>query len=159
MKFVAGKNGHMISGVFAFLLLGVFAVLSTLLVVFGAQAYRGIVDQTALHNDSRISQAFVRNAISAADSENSIAVADFDGVSAFVISDEEIGYKKYIYVYDGALRELFISEEREFNPEQGEEICEAKDMRICRDGNVVVAEIADLSDQVSELTIALRCGD
>ena len=40
-------KSHSISGAFVFMLLGVFAVFSMLLVVLGAQAYRTTVDGAA----------------------------------------------------------------------------------------------------------------
>ena len=42
-------KSHSISGAFVFMLLGVFAVFSMLLVVLGAQAYRTTVDGAAAH--------------------------------------------------------------------------------------------------------------
>lgn len=60
-------KSHSISGAFVFMLLGVFAVFSMLLVVLGAQAYRTTVDGAAAHTQKRIVTAFVRNAVRAQD--------------------------------------------------------------------------------------------
>ena len=49
-----GKNNHAISGVFVFLLLGIFAIFSTIMVVMGAKAYRGMVEKADVHNSIRV---------------------------------------------------------------------------------------------------------
>ena len=50
-------SSHAVSGLFVFLLLGVFAVFSTVMVLLGVKAYRGAVERTEAHNASRISSA------------------------------------------------------------------------------------------------------
>ena len=44
------QKGCSVSGVFVFLLLAMFAVFATMLTLFGAQAYREIVDRGSEHN-------------------------------------------------------------------------------------------------------------
>ena len=73
-------KSHSISGAFVFMLLGVFAVFSMLLVVLGAQAYRTTVDGAAAHTQKRIVTAFVRNAVRAQDERGAITVEEHDGM-------------------------------------------------------------------------------
>ena len=47
-------------GVFVFVLLGLFAVMSTLMVLLGAQMYRNTVDKTTENNEGRVLTAYVR---------------------------------------------------------------------------------------------------
>lgn len=157
MSFSARKRRHSISGAFVFLLLGVFAVMSTVLVLFGAQAYRNIVDRTAVHNQTRILQSFVRNAVLAEDVAGALAVDEVDGLPVLTVTDASIGYVKYIYVYDGALRELFIAESREFEPEQGEVICAAASMTPVLSDGLLTVELTDENGNGSTMTLALRC--
>lgn len=157
MSFRAGKRSHSIAGAFVFLLLGVFAVMSTMLVLFGAQAYRNTVEETAGHNQARILQSFVRNAVLAEDVAGALAVEEAAGLPVLTVTDESIGYVKYIYVYDGALRELFISADREFEPEQGEPICAAAAMSPSLSGGLLTVELTDENGGASTMTLALRC--
>ena len=52
---------HAISGVFVFLVLGIFAVFSTVMVLLGARAYKSTADRAAEHNAYRIGMAYVRS--------------------------------------------------------------------------------------------------
>ena len=81
-------KSHSISGAFVFMLLGVFAVFSMLLVVLGAQAYRTTVDGAAAHTQKRIVTAFVRNAVRAQDERGAITVEEHDGLPVLALSSE-----------------------------------------------------------------------
>lgn len=152
-------NSHAISGTFVFLLLGVFAVISTLLVLLCAQAYRNTVDQTAAHRDERVLQSFVRNTLRAEDAENAFGSVEVDGISALTITSHfgDETYVRYLYCYDGTLRDLFISEDDAFNPDFGEEICPADHFAASVTGDLITVEIADAEGRPYTLSIAQRC--
>ena len=50
----SGSVQHSMQGVFVFVLLGLFALMSTLMVLLGAQRYRGTVDRSTANNDDRV---------------------------------------------------------------------------------------------------------
>ena len=54
---------HSMQGVFVFVLLGLFAVMSTLMVLLGAQMYRNTVDHAEANNEGRLLGAYVRSMI------------------------------------------------------------------------------------------------
>ena len=155
---VRREGGHAISGAFVFLLLGVFAVFSTLLVLLCAQAYRNTVDQTGLHGEARIMQAFVRNTLRAEDAAGAIGVQDENGVTALTITESYGGdeYIRYIYCYDGVLRDLFIAASSEFRPEAGEEICAAADFRAVLEDGLLKAELTGTDGTLYTASIAQR---
>ena len=95
--------------VFALLLYGLFALLSLLLVLIGAQVYRSIVRQTEARSDTRASLSYVANKIRSAE-------------EARLEQAGEQTYETLIYFYDGLLRELFQREEDAFLPANGEEL-------------------------------------
>ena len=72
---------HSMQGVFVFVLLGLFAVMSTLMVLLGAQMYRNTVDHATENNEGRVLGAYVRSMIRAEDAEGSVVVEDYDGVA------------------------------------------------------------------------------
>lgn len=155
-----GKGGsHAISGAFVFLLLGVFAVISTLLVLLCAQAYRNTVDQTALHRDERIVQSFIRNTLRGEDVENAYGVVDIDGVNALTISSDFGGevYLRYLYCYDGKLWDLFRSAEDSFDPTLGEEVCPAESFAASLKDGLVTVEMTDAEGKPYTFSIAQRC--
>ena len=151
---------HSIQGVFVFVLLGVFAVLSTLIVLFGAQFYRNTVDQSAANNDCRVLNQYVRSMVRAEDADASMSVEEFDGVTALamreMIDDEE--YITWIYAYDGKLMELFTSMEDEFDPEAGSEVCPVKEFNARIDGKTVIVHLVSAEDEESDVQVTLRCG-
>ena len=83
------QYGHSISGVFVFLLLGVFAVFATLLVLLGAQAYRNMTLRTAEHNEERILTSFVRHVVHGQDAADAISVQEIDGYTVLVVRDND----------------------------------------------------------------------
>ena len=107
--------------VFALLLYGLFALLSLLLVLIGAQVYRSIVRQTEARSDTRASLSYVANKIRSAEEAR---LQTREGVPVLVLPEQagEQTYETLIYFYDGLLRELFQREEDAFLPANGEEL-------------------------------------
>lgn len=106
-------KSHSISGAFVFMLLGVFAVFSMLLVVLGAQAYRTTVDGAAAHTQKRIVTAFVRNAVRAQDERGAITVEEHDG-SACARPFQRAGRRTlcavYLQLWRQSLRTVYLGE-------------------------------------------------
>ena len=97
-------KSHSISGAFVFMLLGVFAVFSMLLVVLGAQAYRTTVDGAAAHTQKRIVTAFVRNAVRAQDERGAITVEEHDGLPVLWRQSLRTVYLGEIWFFAGGRR-------------------------------------------------------
>ena len=152
-------NSHAISGAFVFLLLGVFAAISTLLVLLCAQAYRNTVDQTAIHRDERIIQSFIRNTLRGEDEESAFGVAEHDGINALTITNNYGGdiYIRYLYCYDGMLRDLFLEAEDRFMPDYGEEVCPAESFKANMADGLVTVEMTDIEGKSYTFSIAQRC--
>ena len=152
-------GGHAISGTFVFMLLGVFAVISTLLVLLCAQAYRNTVDQTALHRDERIIQSFVRNTLRGEDAENAYGIFEQDGVNALTIVSDfgDERYIRYLYCYDGMLRDLFSSEVDTFEPTFGEEVCPAESFSASFADGLLTVDMTDVEGKTYTFSIAQRC--
>ena len=155
------QKGSSISGVFVFLLLAMFAVFATMLALFGAQAYRGIVDRGSEHNTDRILDSVIANAVQADDASGAITVKNRSGVDALHIAYLFDGerYGKWIYSYQGYLRELFTSEENGFEPGDGEILCEIGEMELIMEDGLITAVITDKNGHSRTAQIALRCAD
>lgn len=98
------ERSHAITGAFALVLLGVFAVCSAMLALFGAQAYRSVVAHSQERGARRTLTAMVRNAVRASDAEGALSVETLDGVQVLCFTSAVDGeeYIRYLYVYDGA---------------------------------------------------------
>jgi hypothetical protein len=150
---------HSISQVFVFLLLGVFAVFSTLMVLLGAQMYRGTVEQTEQHTEKRLLFSYVSNAVRGNDTADLVAVDNRGGIDVLVFGCEADGelYETLVYCYEGTLRELFVSAQQEFEPDYGEVICSAETFVPQLENGLLSIRIAGTSGQEETLHIALRC--
>lgn len=156
------RQGHSaVSGLFVFLLLGAFAVFSTLLVLLGAQAYRGTVARSGKHSEGRILLSFVRSAVAADDEAGVISVGTEDGLDVLKFTYDLDGdkYVKRLYCADGALRELFTDEERPFAPEEGESICPAEAFSAEIEDGLLTANLVSTDGQEYAVHIALHAGE
>ena len=72
------KARHSMQGVFVFVLLGLFAVMSTLMVLLGAQMYRGTVDRSADNNRDRVLAAYVRSMLRSGDARGAVTAQTYD---------------------------------------------------------------------------------
>ncbi len=140
-------SSHAISGVFVFLLLGIFAVFATVMVLLGARAYKAGADRADAHNAARIAAAYVRSMVRSDDAEGALRAEEIAGIPMVSMENNYDGdlFVTRLYVYDGMLREWFTDAEMAFEPENGEGICAADEMT------------ADLHDGM--LTVGVRNGE
>lgn len=151
---------HSMSGTFVFLVLGVFALFSMLLVLLGAQAYRSGVEQTTSNGQARVLQAFVRNAVRSDDADGVIQVKEIDGLPVISFASELDGerYVKYIYCYEGELCELFTAEEYGFSPDGGESICAVGSFQPAMKDGLLTIDMTSENGEPCTVSIALRGG-
>ena len=83
-----GKSNHAISGVFVFLLLGIFAIFSTLMVVMGAKAYRGMVERSVTHNSARVASSYIRTMLRSNDESGVLRVEEVNGVPTITMEND-----------------------------------------------------------------------
>lgn len=151
---------HSVSGTFVFLVLGVFALFSMLLVLLGAQAYRASVEQTTGNGQARVLQAFVRNAVRADDADGIIRVEEINGLPVITFKSSMDGerYVKYVYCYEGELCELFTAEEYGFDPDGGERICAAGSFNPSVKDGLMTIDMTCEDGEPCTVSIALRGG-
>ena len=154
-------DGHTISGAFVFLLLGLFAVLSTMLILFGAQAYRGTVERTADHADARVAASYIRNMVRAADQAGCVTVEEHDGLQVIALNDGDFegdSYTTYIYAANGSLCELFTMTADGFRAESGETITDAQSLEAAVSDGLLTATITAADGTGTTVRVALRSG-
>lgn len=156
----AVKHSHTISQAFVFLLLGVFAVMSTLMVLFSVQLYRGIVSQTEASSESRVLTSYLVNVARGNDALNQVHIDAREGVDVLVFDwlDGEDRYETLVYQHDGYLCELFADADQPFDPEFGEKICPAQGfIPEIKDGMLQMT-VTDANGGESVIHLALRSG-
>ena len=127
------------------------------MVMMGAKAYKGTVEQLEAHNSVRIAPAYVRSMVRADDEENVVSVEEIAGVTAVTmlnVYDEE-AYVTRIYCYEGQLYEWFTGAENEFVPEEGEAVCPCDDMTASLAGGLLRVKLLN-GETWTSVDIALR---
>ena len=127
---VGRERRHVLPALFIFLLLGLFAVMSTLLVLYAAQVYNATVDRSQANNISRIIRSFAAGTVRTGDSEGTVSVEKYrfeaeDGTpdEIYVLVqrfDGEEGFARRLYCTDGTLWETVSNADRPFHPLDGE---------------------------------------
>ena len=150
---------HSMHGVFVFVLLGMFAVVSTLIVLLGAQMYRNTVDHSTANNEDRVLGAYVRSMIRAEDAADAMEVGEYDGVQALAMREDldGEGYVTWLYCYDGQLYEWFTSDDGGFNPESGTAICPAQSFEPRLENGLLTVDMTNAKGARETVQVALRC--
>ena len=152
---------HSMQGVFVFVLLGLFAVMSTLMVLLGAQMYRNTVDHATENNEGRVLGAYVRSMIRAEDADRSVSVENHDGVNALALREMIDGeeYVTWLYGYEGQLYEQFTDRtEDDLEPQGGTAICQAQSFEPELGGDgLLTVRMVDGKGEPCVVQVALRC--
>lgn len=150
--------GHGLSGLFALLLFGVFAVSILTVLLTGSKAYRSVVDRDRNAYERRTAAQYISTKVRQSNDGDSVSVADFDGVRAITLTDR---YGSYVFVtrvycYDGWICELFTETEEGFSPEDGEKIIEADALDASVNGGILTVEVTERGGQRTTLSLSLR---
>lgn len=152
------SNGRAMSGLFVFALLGVFAVMCTLLVLLGAQAYRGVVDGASENAEMRLMISYPTNLVRMNDNASNLSVQSRGGVDALVITQQfdDEAYETLVYCYEGMLYELFKAQDDELSLDYGEPITKAQFFRPSIKDGLFSFEIGGEDGETYSARVALR---
>ena len=150
---------HSMQGVFVFVLLGLFALMSTLMVLLGAQMYRNTVAQSTANNESRVLSAYVRSMTRAQDAADAVSVEPQEGGDALALREEIEGesYVTWLYCHDGNLCELFTEAAYALEPDAGTPICPASDLHAELKDGLLTVRLTDGKGNTQTVQTALRC--
>lgn len=107
----------------------IFMLSSFLVVLFGAQVYQSITEDSFLGHTSRTAMAYISEKIHQNDLDSGVCLID-DDTLVLQRTQNDIVYKTYIYAYDGALRELFVRDGVDFSKKDGQAIVSLKQFSI-----------------------------
>lgn len=136
-KPLAASKIHTLFTLAAFCL---FAATLLLVLLLGANAYRGAGARAAAAYDQRIALDYIAAKIRHHDSAGVLLCADFyhpalpaaeAGIPALYLMQEYAGISYYtrIYFYDGYIRELFAEAGLDFAPADGQALLPAEELR------------------------------
>ncbi len=145
------------SGLCTFALIGLFAVLSALLVAIGVQGYQQVNLRARDTAQARTAAGYLRNKVRTSDE---VSVETVGGVQALVLrAAEDASYQTLVYVSDGALREAYREDGDDFDPEFGERIVAAADFSVALDGGLCRMRVTDEQGRATDIAAALRGGE
>ena len=154
-----GSVQHGMQGVFVFVLLGLFALMSTLMVLLGAQMYRGTVDCSTSNNDSRVLSAYVRSMVRAEDAIQAVTVEEFDGIPVLVMREtlNDGDFVTMLYCYDDHLCEWYTSDGNDFTPTSGTAICPVFSFVPSLNDGLLTVDMTNANGNAETVQVALRC--
>lgn len=106
-------------GIAALFLIGFF-----LLLIFGAQNYRGAVAAQHANDDSRVLLSYVSTCLKSCDGEGCVEIRQDGDSSVLVIADGDTGFASRLYLLDGKLVEEYAETDAPLDPENAEIIGE-----------------------------------
>ena len=150
---------HGMQGVFVFVLLGLFAVMSTLMVLLGAQMYRNTVDRATANNEDRVLGAYVRSMVRAEDAADAVSTEQIDGVKTLALRETLDGsdFVTWLYCWEDQMYEQFTEAGEDFRPMSGTAICPAQAFEPSLEGNLLIIDMTDGKGVRDTVKVALRC--
>ena len=127
MKVSTGGSRHNYSElVFVIVLFLLFSLSALALVILGGNVYSGVLDRMDENYALRTPLAYVATKVRQGDARGAIRLDDALGTTALVLTEDAGGesYETWIYYYDGALREYYVSQGLQFLPAEGMEVVE-----------------------------------
>lgn len=137
------------------LLLALFLLLSTLIAVRSAAAYKKVLDRSD-RLDRSTALTYITEKVRQNDAAGALRVGRIGDCEALVIAQgDEILYDTYIYCYDGSLRELMIKRELAPAPEMGRALLPMDSLELTLEGGLLRIRCTDSSGETRERSVAL----
>ena len=154
----AGRGS--VRGVFVFALLAMFAVLSLLVVIIGARAYKGINADSDKAYASRTGMSYLVGKVRGADEAGMVSVVQQDGAAVLVLGGLYGGerYNTYIYCDGKSVLEYFANANQAFSAGFGEEILPAEALAFQLQGNLLSIHLVDTYGEAHDISLCLSAG-
>ncbi len=138
----------------------IFTFSGVSVLLMAVNSYRSVVDSNLKDTDARAAMAYVREVVHKCDNGSGIDIGTIEGNSCLIIQDESGEYSRYIYAYDGYLRELLAKDDSGATAEFGDKILKVNSFDIAwlPEGNGLEANIEDNSGKAHVVDIAICSG-
>ena len=126
------RHGHAISGFFVLCLIALFAVLSTLLTLFGIRVYRSVYDASSANSESQIALSYLVNKVHSGDRAGCVTVSTVDGMDVLAIREplEDGIFETRIFCQNGSLCEYFCEAGEAFDAELGTALADMSSLAV-----------------------------
>lgn len=154
------ENRGSVRGVFIFALLAAFALLSLIVVVVGARAYKVINQTSDEAYASRTGMSYLIGKVRGADEAGMIAILKENGMDVLSLGADygTERYNTYIYCMDGSIYEYFASADQAFSSDFGEEILTARSLAFDLEKGVLRIELVGDDGEAYAASLCLAAG-
>lgn len=144
------KKGVSINSLSIICILGMFTVMSLLLILLGANFYQGLTNKVTENDEIRSSLNYVANKVRFSGSDK----ADIKEISETkVLEIVQDGYIDLIYFYEGSIMEVSVISESDFSPEYGTSIIPIKSFEFNKNDDGFITFTAKTDKNPVELKI------
>lgn len=154
-----GGKRHSFDSVFVLLVFAVFAAASLLLVVVGADVYRGVVKDGDQNGALRASLTYVTNKVRANDTVGGITLRNVEGTDVLCMQAGSLGERKlvtYLYFYDGKLLEQYGFFDEGLSLGEGDVIVETQFFRMQQKTRLLIFTVPDGQGGEQSVSVRLR---
>jgi len=150
-----------VHGMFMFMLLAAFALLSVIVVLVGARVYRSVDQRSGENYETRTALSYIAGKIRASDASGQVDTAWIVDREVLVLSAEydSITYVTYIYVHNGRLMEYFGRIDATFAPAYGDMIAKAQDFHCQLDDKLLSFSITGTDGTLRTMTLFIQSGE
>ncbi len=136
-----------------FVLCGIFTILA------GGKVYVNMNSRRAEQYSSSVALHYIANQVRQGDGEDIIKVIEADGTSILEFERNLAGasYIKWIYYYNGSIRELFTRQDSGMGLTDGIPIVECEGLSFMQNGRLLIVDMA--GKEGGRLYLYLRSGD
>lgn len=154
------KKTGPIEFVFPILLFLIFTLSALFIILFAAQIYQKIVDDSSINYSANTALSYVSEKIRQGENGDGIEVGSFRDCDALILHNhvKDVDYATYLYFYDGALYEFMAESDRvqDMAVGTGTAILEVADFTITEDDTHLISfTCTDESGNKSEAMIAI----
>jgi len=117
---------HVIDLLFPIVLFFVFVLSAVGVLVIAADIYTNTIDEIQTKDESRTALSYIATKIRQNDTLDSISITTIEGTDCLSLkaTKENLNCHTYIYLYDGAIREIFVMDKVSFKLSDGVPILE-----------------------------------
>ena len=153
---------HSIDGLSVLFLFAVFAICILLVLLLGADTYRGITHRGQTACDQRTAVQYLSAKVRQAESGGAVSLSS-SGAAGDTLSLSEVAggedYVTLIYCYDGWLREFFSAAGGEFSPDAGEKLFPARGLSLELEDGALSFALTEEDGDTLHFTLSLRGGE
>lgn len=146
------KNSKIAEVLWTLVLLTAFVVGSFALLLLGANYYQTMTNKTSQAREIQLPISYIATTIRQANKDQ-VTLEEKEGIECLVITYDN--HKRIIYLYDGELRELFVSDNATYTLNDGTKIAEIDSLEMDLKQNELIYKV-NVDDTDFEMKVVMR---